>query len=181
MRKRAEGQPSDNGADVASMSFGAYISNDPETDAAIEYAYNAGVTMLAASGNENDDIICYPANHAYVIGVGAASPCGDRKRSSSSPSELNPGVNPDPNGYTCDGERWWGSSYGSITQDAPGAVDVLGPTIVPTTDIGGGGGYQPGESNFAAIQAWNAASVYQRAIAQIGRQIDGGGASTYQQ
>jgi membrane-bound lytic murein transglycosylase B len=36
-----------------------------------------------------------------------------------------------------------------------------------------GGGYQPGEANFAAIQAWNAAPVYQRAIALIGRQIDG--------
>jgi membrane-bound lytic murein transglycosylase B len=38
-------------------------------------------------------------------------------------------------------------------------------------------GYQPGEPNFAAIQAWNAASVYQRAIALIGKQIDGEGAS----
>ena len=37
-----------------------------------------------------------------------------------------------------------------------------------------GAGYQPGEANFAAIQAWNAAPVYQRAIAIIGRQIDGG-------
>ncbi|MBV8850832.1 MAG: lytic murein transglycosylase [Methylobacteriaceae bacterium] len=37
-----------------------------------------------------------------------------------------------------------------------------------------GGGYQPGEANFGAIQAWNAAQVYQRAIALIGRQIDGG-------
>jgi len=37
-----------------------------------------------------------------------------------------------------------------------------------------GAGYQPGEANFAAIQAWNAAPVYQRAIALIGRQIDGG-------
>jgi membrane-bound lytic murein transglycosylase B len=36
-----------------------------------------------------------------------------------------------------------------------------------------GAGYQPGEPNFAAIQAWNAASVYQQAIALIGRQIDG--------
>jgi membrane-bound lytic murein transglycosylase B len=36
-----------------------------------------------------------------------------------------------------------------------------------------GGGYQPGEANFGAIQAWNAASVYQRAIAVIGKQIDG--------
>jgi membrane-bound lytic murein transglycosylase B len=38
-----------------------------------------------------------------------------------------------------------------------------------------GAGYQPGEPNFAAIEAWNAATVYQRAIAIMGRQIDGGG------
>jgi membrane-bound lytic murein transglycosylase B len=37
-----------------------------------------------------------------------------------------------------------------------------------------GAGYQPGEANFAATQAWNAAPVYQRAIALIGQQIDGG-------
>ena len=37
-----------------------------------------------------------------------------------------------------------------------------------------GAGYQPGEANFAAIQAWNAAGVYQQAIALMGRQIDGG-------
>lgn len=38
-----------------------------------------------------------------------------------------------------------------------------------------GAGYQPGEANFAAIQAWNAAPVYERAIAIVGRQIDEGG------
>jgi lytic murein transglycosylase len=37
-----------------------------------------------------------------------------------------------------------------------------------------GAGYQPGQPNFAAIQGWNSASVYQRAIALIGKQIDGG-------
>lgn len=37
-----------------------------------------------------------------------------------------------------------------------------------------GAGYQPGEANFAAIQAWNAAGVYQKAIALMGKQIDGG-------
>lgn len=36
-----------------------------------------------------------------------------------------------------------------------------------------GGGYQPGEGNFGAIQGWNAASVYQQAIAIIGAEIDG--------
>jgi membrane-bound lytic murein transglycosylase B len=40
-----------------------------------------------------------------------------------------------------------------------------------------GAGYQPGEPNFAAIQAWNAASVYQRALALLGRQIDGQGSA----
>lgn len=37
-----------------------------------------------------------------------------------------------------------------------------------------GAGYQPGQPNFAAIQAWNAAPVYERAIAIVGQQIDGG-------
>ncbi len=36
-----------------------------------------------------------------------------------------------------------------------------------------GAGYQPGEPNFGALQGWNAASVYQRAIAYIGARIDG--------
>jgi len=131
----------DNGADVISMSLGAAISSDSATDAAILYAYNAGVVILAATGNENASTISYPAINSYVIGVGAASPCGDRKRSSSSSGELNPGVNADPNGYTCDGERWWGSNYGVNTQDAAGAVDVIAPTILPTTDLLGSAGY----------------------------------------
>ncbi len=134
----------DNGADVASLSLGAAISNEPTTSSAISYANGAGVTILAATANANQSSIDYPANHALVIGVGAASPCGERKRSSSSPSELNPGVAADPNGYTCDGERWWGSNYGTNGQDAAGAVDVIAPTILPTTDIQGGGGYDSG-------------------------------------
>jgi membrane-bound lytic murein transglycosylase B len=36
-----------------------------------------------------------------------------------------------------------------------------------------GAGYQPGQPNFGAIQGWNAASVYEQAIAIIGAQIDG--------
>ncbi|MBU1072032.1 PKD domain-containing protein, partial [bacterium] len=131
----------DNGADVISMSLGAAISGDPSTDAALLYARNAGVVILAATGNENDNAISYPAINGNVIAVGAASPCGDRKRSSSSSGEVNPGVNTDPNGYTCDGERWWGSNYGTNTQDAASAVDIIAPTILPTTDITGGGGY----------------------------------------
>lgn len=36
-----------------------------------------------------------------------------------------------------------------------------------------GAGYGSGQSNFSAIAGWNAASVYQRAIAHIGQAIDG--------
>ena len=36
-----------------------------------------------------------------------------------------------------------------------------------------GGGYQPGQGNYRAIQGWNAASVYQQAIAIIAKEIDG--------
>jgi lytic murein transglycosylase len=36
-----------------------------------------------------------------------------------------------------------------------------------------GQGYQPGQTNFGAIQGWNAATVYQQAIAIMGKQIDG--------
>ena len=135
----------DNGADVISMSLGAAIASDPATDSAINYAFNAGCTILAATGNENKSTISYPAIHANVIGIGAASPCGDRKRSSSLSSEVNPGVTTDPNGYTCDGERWWGSNYGSTTQGAAGAVDVIAPTILPTTDLLGSAGYDPSD------------------------------------
>jgi subtilisin family serine protease len=135
----------DHGANVISMSFGAAITSDPSTDAAITYAINAGVTLLAATGNENKSTISYPAINPNVIGVGAASPCGDRKRSSNLASELNPGVSADPNGYTCDGERWWGSNYGTNTANAAGAVDIIAPTILYTTDILGAGGFRSGD------------------------------------
>ena len=36
-----------------------------------------------------------------------------------------------------------------------------------------GAGYQRGQPNYGAIQGWNAASVYQQAIAIIGAEIDG--------
>jgi PKD repeat protein len=135
----------DNGADIISMSLGAPISSDAATDAALQYAYNAGVTIFAATGNENMSTISYPAINTYVIAVGAASPCGERKRSSSSSTEVNPGVDTDPNGYTCDGERWWGSNYGLSIQDNKAAVDIIAPTILPTTDLLGSAGYDSGD------------------------------------
>ncbi len=83
-----------------------------------------------------------------------------------------------------------GSMHGEIgqTQFLPknilsygngGNLEVAGNALSSTANFlrahgwQAGAGYQPGEANFAAIQAWNAAPVYQRAIALMGRQIDG--------
>jgi membrane-bound lytic murein transglycosylase B len=65
-----------------------------------------------------------------------------------------------------------------------GSLDNAGSALTATANFlrghgwRAGGGYQPGEANFGAIQAWNAAAVYQRAIAVLGRQIDGGEVSS---
>lgn len=135
----------DNGADVASLSFGAPIAGDPATEAALRYAHEAGVLLVAATGNGNRSQLLYPASSPWVVAVGAASPGGERKRSSSATDEVGHAVSPDPYGCTDDGERWWGSSYGSAQPDAADAVDLLGPSILPTCDIAGVGGYRPGD------------------------------------
>ncbi len=134
------------GAAVISMSFSTPgIMSDPLLDPALAYAANAGVVLVAAAGNDNMPVLDYPANHPDVIAVGAASPCGERKRSSADPADLAYGVLPDVNGYTCDGERWWGSNFGSPGMDAPDALDLLAPTMLPTTDITGAAGYRAGD------------------------------------
>jgi membrane-bound lytic murein transglycosylase B len=65
-------------------------------------------------------------------------------------------------------------NYG-VGGDLNNAADALASTanFLKAHGWRAGAGYQPGESNFGAIQAWNAAAVYQRAIALIGQQIDG--------
>jgi membrane-bound lytic murein transglycosylase B len=84
-----------------------------------------------------------------------------------------------------------GSMHGEIgqTQFLPknilaygtGNLDVAANALSSTANFlkahgwRAGAGYQPGEANFAAIEAWNAAGVYQKAIALMGRQIDGEG------
>lgn len=65
--------------------------------------------------------------------------------------------------------------------DGDGRVDMVGSradALASTANFlrghgwQAGAGYQPGEPNFAAIAGWNAATVYQQAIAYIGQQID---------
>ncbi len=115
----------DNGAHVISMSLGAEDGADegdnPASDAALYYAYNEGCVIFAATANSNTSSIAYPSNHTAVISVGAASPTGQRKSTTSS-----------------DGQNWWGSNYGVNVQDDPKAVDIMAATILPATTRTGG-------------------------------------------
>ncbi|RYH13498.1 MAG: lytic transglycosylase, partial [Alphaproteobacteria bacterium] len=71
--------------------------------------------------------------------------------------------------------------YG-VDGDGNGHVDMVGSradALASTANFlrghgwSAGAGYQPGEANYGAIQGWNAAKVYQQAIALMGAQIDG--------
>ena len=71
--------------------------------------------------------------------------------------------------------------YG-VDGDGNGHIDMVGSKVDAMASTANflrghgwsaGGGYQPGQTNFGAIQGWNAASVYQQAIAIMGAQIDG--------
>ncbi|UTR08022.1 S8 family serine peptidase [Alkalihalobacillus sp. LMS6] len=68
----------ENGADVINMSLGDYYHSDVLYDA-VEHAYNQGVTLISASGNENTDEQMYPAAYPQVVTV--ASVNQDKNRS----------------------------------------------------------------------------------------------------
>lgn len=86
----------DQGADIISMSWGAYAQS-PIIYQAIKYAYDSGVLLVAAAGNEGVDTKLYPAGYKEVIAVAAT----DRN----------------------DQRPWW-SNYGDWIELAAPGVDV---------------------------------------------------------
>jgi subtilisin family serine protease len=66
----------DNGAHVISMSWGGDGSST--LSSAIDYAYNAGCVLVAAAGNDDDDLREYPAAYFGVIAVAASGKNDDR-------------------------------------------------------------------------------------------------------
>lgn len=68
-----------------------------------------------------------------------------------------------------------------VDGDGDGRIDLVGSRADALSSTANflrghgwrpGAGYQPGEPNFGALQGWNAATVYQQAIAAIGAEID---------
>lgn len=71
--------------------------------------------------------------------------------------------------------------YG-VDGDGNGRIDLIGSSTDAFASTANflrahgwrrGAGYQPGQTNYRALQAWNAARVYQQAIAIIAAKIDG--------
>ena len=120
-----------NGADVINCSWGGSSPNTPTINAinnAVTQGRNGnGCIVVCASGN-NNNAVSFPAYLPNVISVGAMSPCGERKRSSSNSNEVGSGVLTDLVGVSCDSETKWGSNYGTD-------LDVVAPgVLISTTD-----------------------------------------------
>ncbi len=66
-----------NGADVINLSLSYTTCNGSFVDSLVEDALSAaktaGVTIVAASGNNSATSVCYPASSTHVIGVGAST------------------------------------------------------------------------------------------------------------
>ncbi len=81
----------DNGADIISMS----LTFDPgyypgqALDDSLEYAYNNGVTIVAAAGNEQTGSVSYPAAYYRCIAVGATNYNGVKADYSNYGTELD--------------------------------------------------------------------------------------------
>lgn len=109
----------DNGAEIISMSFGTSgyppTPSDSERDA-INYAYEKGCVLVAASGNDNEPYVAYPAAYENVIAVGATNSSDERCHPGDWPADLSSG-----------------SNYGT-------ELDVLAPgvTILSTVRMGTG-------------------------------------------
>jgi subtilisin family serine protease len=62
----------DHGANVISMSF-EISQSSPALQAAIQYALSKNIVIVAASGNDAQQILVYPAAYNSVVGVGSTS------------------------------------------------------------------------------------------------------------
>ncbi len=116
----------DNGARVVSMSFGVYPSwmvwDFAIIEAALQYCQDKNVVLVAATGNENQNVSRFPATDPRTLGVGGSNRADVRKAVGDTSIE-----------------PFWGACFGPD-------VDVVAPCLeIPTTDRLGAAGYTPND------------------------------------
>jgi len=110
----------DNGAQVINMSLGA-VSYSRGEEAAVNYAWEHGVVLVAAAGNNNNDAFHYPAAHANVIAVSAVD-AQDRRASFSSYGDFVDLAAPGVRVISCSP----GSNYGLMSGTSMASPHVAG-------------------------------------------------------
>lgn len=119
----------DNGADFISLSYGfrlGYPLNNPFTasdladlNTAVQYALSKGVLLFCEPGNDDAQVVDYPAGLANAVAVGVHSPCDERKSGSPLSCDQDSRISFTPEGNQVP----WGSNYGShIDLVAPGVL-----------------------------------------------------------
>ena len=135
----------DSGARVVSMSFGVYpewgVWDFDLVRDALQYAYDEGLLLVAAAGNEDSPVSRFPGSDSRTLCVGGSNRSDERKRIGDASAE-----------------SWWGASYGPD-------VDVVAPALqIPTTDRLGADGYTPDDY----VDTFNGTSAATPHVAGLG-------------
>jgi thermitase len=114
----------DNGARVVSMSFGVYptwmVWDFTIIEAALQYCQDKNLVLVAASGNENQNVCRFPGTDPRTICIGGSN--RDDVRKAVGDTSI---------------EGFWGACFGPD-------LDVVAPCLeIPTTDRLGASGYTP--------------------------------------
>ena len=127
-----------NGADIINMSLGG-DNGDSVLESAINNAYNSGITLVAASGNDSRLGISYPAKYQNVIAVGSSDSSDIRAASSNYGPELDivaPGVSIMTTATIWNGSGYTTNQYGSASGTSLAApyVSALVSLVVSVGD-----------------------------------------------
>lgn len=110
----------DNGARVINMSLGA-VSYSRGEEAAVNYAWEHGVLLVAAAGNNSNDAVHYPAAHDNVLAVSSVT-ASDTRSSFSSYGDFVDLAAPGSSIMSC----YRGNGYGRMSGTSMASPHVAG-------------------------------------------------------
>ncbi len=138
----------DMGAEIINLSLGG-MGDDMAVQAAIDYAAENGVTVVAAAGNMGDDQLAYPARYPGVIAVGAADASSQHPEFSntgdaitiSAPgygiiTEISPGLYVKTDGTSAAAALVSGAIAGIMSEESLSAAAATGFVIAYADDAG---------------------------------------------